>query len=277
MKKQTIAFCLAAIILFLSLGLLLTGAASFNKHLIILFLIGIVSSFVGTLAGGGGLITLPAMMLTGIPIQTSIATNKFSSGVAAFSSVFYLIRRKHLGIETIIKILFAAFIGGIGGALLTAHISEKSMNRIAVILLFFALAVTLKNRDWIETTRADENKSSNKIWRTLVPFFIAAYDGGFGPGSSTFGILYYMKNHHTYLKAVQLTRVLIFGSCAGGFIVFYQTGFLQWPYAIAMAIGSSIGAQIGLLVLPRVPLKAAKTLLTSIICLLITQMVFKII
>ncbi|MDF2911794.1 MAG: sulfite exporter tauE/safE [Sporolactobacillus laevolacticus] len=278
MKKQIITvFNLVTISIFLSLILLLMNTSSFNNHLIVLFLIGIVSSFVGTLAGGGGLITLPAMMLTGIPIQTSIATNKFSSGIAAFSSVFYLIHRKQLSKKTIIKNLSVAFMGGIGGAIFTAQVSEKAMNKIALILLFFALIVTLKNNKWTKTIQLDQNKSSDTVWHALVPFFIAAYDGGFGPGSSTFCILYYMKKQHTYFKAVQLTRVLIFGSCAGGFIIFYQTGFLQWSYAVAMALGSIIGSQIGLLVLPKVPLKIAKSLLITIICLLITQMLYKII
>ncbi|MEH7353757.1 TSUP family transporter [Neobacillus drentensis] len=253
------------------------SVSSLNHHLIILFFIGIVSSFVGTLAGGGGLITLPALILTGIPIQTSIATNKFSSGIAAFSSVFYLIHLKQLSIKTIIQNLFVAFLGGVGGALVTTHLSEKTMNMTAFILLFFALVVTIKNKGWIETAQGGHHESTKKRWTPFFLFFIAAYDGGFGPGSSTFGILYYMKKQQTYLKAVQLTRVLIFGSCAGAFIIFYQTGFIQWPYAIAMAFGSIIGAQIGLLVLPKVPLKIAKSLLITIMCFLITQMVYKII
>lgn len=110
----------------------------------------------------------------------------------------------------------------------------------------------------------------------MIPFFIAAYDGGFGPGSSTFGILYYMRKQETYIKAVQLTRVLIFGSCAGGVIIFYHAGYIEWPFAIAMALGSIIGSQIGLIALPKIPMKTAKTLLITIICLLITQMIYNI-
>jgi uncharacterized protein len=69
---------------------------------------------------------------------------------------------------------------------------------------------------------------------------------------------YNMNGNNTYMKAIQLTRVLIPGSCLGAFIVFYQTGFVQWHYAIAMAISSAVGSQIGLLALPKVPLEFAK-------------------
>lgn len=271
MKKQVILFLL------LGIALLITSTSPLNHQLMILFFIGIVSSFVGTLAGGAGLITIPAMMLTGISIQTSIAINKFSSGIAAFSSVFYLIHMKQLRIKTIIQNLFVAFLGGVGGALITTHLSEKTMNTIAFILLFLALMVTIKNKGWIEAAQGGQNETVKNRWTSLILFSIAAYDGGFGPGSSTLSILYYMKNQQTYLKAVQLTRVLIFGSCTGAFIIFYQTGFLQWPYAIVMAFGSIIGSQIGLFVVPKVPLKLARSLLITIMCFLITQMVYKII
>lgn len=167
-----------------------------------------------------------------------------------------------------------AFAGGISGTLITSHITEQTMNIIALILLIFALLITLKNKQWVSSA---EGKSKDiRIVHNVMPFFIAAYDGGFGPGSSTFGILHYMNQKNSYIKAVQLTRVLIFGSCSGAFIVFYQTGFVQWNYAIAMAIGSAIGSQIGLIALPRIPLKVAKSLLVTIIFLLIAQVVFKI-
>ncbi|MCC2249710.1 TSUP family transporter [Virgibacillus sp. AGTR] len=245
-----------------------------SYHFFVLILIGLGASFLGTLAGGAGLITIPGMMLTGIPIQTSIATNKFSSGIAAFSSVFYLIRHKELSIRSIMSNLLVAFLGGMGGSLLTSHIHEKTMNIVAFLLLNLALIVTLINKKWTANIQFNQQPLTYKM-NLYIPLFVAAYDGGFGPGSSTFSIIYYMKNSHTYMKAVQMTRVLILGSCAGGFIVFFQTGFIIWSYAISMAIGSIIGSQIGLLLLPKIPQKIAENLLLIIICLLIIQMIYK--
>ncbi|WP_374964798.1 sulfite exporter TauE/SafE family protein [Lysinibacillus sp. RS5] len=246
----------------------------YTKLSMTLVSIGIIAAFIGTLAGGGGLITIPAMMLVGIPIQTSIATNKFSSGIAALSSIFYLLYHQELRLTSIIKYVAVAIAGGICGALLTVSMSEKTMNIIACILLIFALFITLKNREWTVSSEENDTKHNNRFWQ---PFLIAAYDGGFGPGSSTFSILHYLRYHYPYIKAVQLTRVLIFGSCSGAFLVFYQTGFIQWKYAIAMAVGSIIGSQLGLLVLPKIPIKAAKILLIVIISLLLIQVAIKII
>lgn len=246
------------------------GESTYSQ--LVLAAIGLVSSFVGTLAGGGGLITVPAMMLTGIPIQSSIATNKFSSGLAALSSVFYLLRHRKLPVRMILLTLAAASLGGAAGAFITSHIHESTMNGLAFFLLLFALVITLKEK---KAPASSKQEFTRNLLSPYTPFFIAAYDGGFGPGSSTFSILYYMRRHFPYVQAVQLTRVLILGSCAGGFLVFYQTGFVQWPYAAALAIGSIIGSQIGLLVLPKVPYQTARILLIVITCLLIIQIAWK--
>jgi uncharacterized protein len=248
-----------------------------NTIFFTLLAIGIFSSFVGTLAGGGGLITLPAMMLIGIPIQVGIATNKFSSGIAALTSVSYLLRNKHLTAKTISFNVLIAFVGGVCGALITSSLSEKTMNMIALSLLAFALFVTFKNNNWVTTVDRNPIQNSNSLSTRIISFFIAVYDGGFGPGSSTFGIIHYMEKGNTYVKSVQLTRVLILGSAIGAFIVFYLTGFVQWKYAIALAIGSTLGSQIGLIALPHIPLKLAKSLLITIILLLIGEMVYKIV
>lgn len=234
--------------------------------------IGIIAAFIGTLAGGGGLITIPAMMLVGIPIHTGIATNKFSTGIAALSSIFYLLYQQELRLASILKYVAIAFTGGVCGALLTVAMSEQIMNMIACILLILVLFLTLKRKEW--TAQPDGNKTNQSYkWQ---PFFISVYDGGFGPGSSTFSILHYLRQNYSYIKAVQLTRVLLFGSCTGAFLVFYQTGFIQWKYAIAMAVGFIIGSQLGLLVLPKIPMKAARILLTLIISLLLIQVIVKI-
>lgn len=278
--RQKIFFCIILIML-VSIGLATAflGRREGNYQLFTLMLIGLGASFIGTLAGGGGLITVPGMMLTGIPIQTSIATNKFSSGIAALSSVFYLIRNKQLSVHFLLITILIAVLGGIGGALVTTNIQEETMNIIAFALLCFALIVTIKNKQWTATIQQDKKQKQQKTTkkRLYIPFLIAAYDGGFESGSATFSILFYLKSNFTYIKAVQMTRVIILGSCTGGFIIYYQNGFINWYYAICMAVGSIIGSQIGLLVLPKVSQKAAKTLLVVIISALMLQMIVKII
>ncbi|WP_246942900.1 sulfite exporter TauE/SafE family protein [Bacillus pinisoli] len=237
--------------------------------------LGMVSSFIGTLAGGGGIITLPAMMLIGIPIQYGIATNKFSSGIASFTSILYILKNKIFTLKALIPVIVISVVGGMVGAIATTSVSERFMNIAALVLLVFALFVTIRNKKWVEELKDSGPNQSPSFLSKLTPFFIGIYDGGFGPGSATFSIIHYMRERYSYVQSAQLSRVLNFGSCVGAFIVFYQTGYINWNYAIALAIGSALGTQLGLVALPKVPLKIARTLLISIIFMLIGQVVVK--
>lgn len=243
-------------------------------ELIILACIGVLASILGTLVGGAGLVTLPAMMLFGIPVHTGIATNKFSTAIGSFTSVFYLLRKGDLTIRDVSIFLSIALIGGLSGALITTSIPEKTMNGLALILLIFAFFVSLNNKNWTATTTVS---TVQKNWKTYtLPYFIGVYDGSFGPGATTFGIIHYMKQNLSYVKAVQYARALILGSSIGAFLVFVQTSYFDWHYAIAMAIGSMIGSQIGVYLLPYIPLRLAKFLLTSILVIIITEVTIKI-
>jgi uncharacterized protein len=111
----------------------------------LLFFIGLFASFFGTLAGGGGLITIPAMMLFGLPVHIGVATNKFSSGIASLSGVLTLIKQKALTWKQTSRYLFVAILGGIMSAIITSHVNERTMNWVAMLLLTFALMISLKN------------------------------------------------------------------------------------------------------------------------------------
>lgn len=241
----------------------------------IIICIGMLGSFIGTLAGGGGLITLPAMLLLGIPIHFSIATNKFSSGIASLSSLFVLLKTKELNKKIMKSYIISSIIGGGIGALVTSILPEKWLNIIAICLLIIAFIVSIQSKKLYSNLQADNTNTTNNRSSKVMSFFIGMYDGGFGPGSSTFSILYFIKSKNTYVKATQMSRVLNFGSCFGAFIVFYQTGFLQWDYAIALATGSIVGTQVALKIVSKIPLKIAKGLLTTILILLIVQVAWQ--
>jgi uncharacterized protein len=240
---------------------------------ILLFFIGLFASFLGTLAGGGALITISAMMLFGLPVQIGVATNKFSSGIASLSSVITLIKQKAITLKQTSRYVFVAIIGGLVGAFFTSHINERTMNLVAIVLLIFVLLISTRKWNWENQKQALSAKKMDLLWT----FLIAIYDGGFGPGSSTFGILHYIKLTGAYIQAVQLTRILILGSCFGAFIIFYHTGYFQWKYAIPLALGSIIETELALRTLPLIPKEWARKLINAIIFMLIIQVFFKLI
>lgn len=241
---------------------------------VILFFIGLVSNFFGVFAGGSGLITIPAMMLIGLPVQVGVATNKFSSGLSFLSTVVTLVRKGLLDGRTVGRILPIAVPGGALGAMVTVWVPQEMMKGIAVFLLIGAFLFSFRKPSDMDHALGQEKETASDapVMARAVPFFIAMYDGGFGPGASTMGIMHYMKRIGAYAKAVHLTRIVIFGSCLGAFFVFWQTGHFQWKWAIPLALGSIIGAECGIRLLPYIRKSLAEKWIRVIMVLLIWQL-----
>lgn len=241
----------------------------------ILFVLGVGAAVLGTLAGGGGLITLPMMLFLGIPIQTGIATNKFASGLGSFSSILYTLKKKEFTPRLIFQFVFVSIIGGGCGAFVTSMLSDHVMNIVALILLIGSLWITFASKRWKYESINVEKIHNQTIVDKSIQLGIGVYDGGFGPGSSTFAILYFLRKGFNYVGSVQLARVLNFGSCLAAFIIFFVTGHFQWKIALTMAAASIIGNQLGLRFAEYVPIKIARMLLIAVSVLLIVQVSLK--
>lgn len=109
---------------------------------LLFLLIGIAGNVIGTLVGGGGLITLPTMMLMGVPVHSAIGANKVSNMVSAFSSFYMIFRRKELTWVEMRSVLLVSLVGGTLGGLFASVLSGQTLTLIAIILLGFALVMS---------------------------------------------------------------------------------------------------------------------------------------
>ncbi|MFD1780499.1 sulfite exporter TauE/SafE family protein [Fredinandcohnia salidurans] len=236
---------------------------------IILFFIGICATTLGTLAGGGGLISLPSMLLLGVPVHSAIGANKVSNTISSFSSFFYLLRKKELSLKESIWIIPVSLSGGISGGLIASRISAENMYIVAIVLLLFAFIVSFVGKG---DFTGNEPLKFNKI---SVPglYSIGIYDGLFGPGQGT--LMLYLYNHLNiaYIRAVGLVRLATFSSCFGAAVTYIATGKLIWPVAIALLLGSFTGAQIGVRIAQKIKPQYVKPILRVVTVLLIFQIV----
>lgn len=234
----------------------------------LLFFIGVLASVIGALFGAAGLVTLPAMLIAGIPIHISIAANKFATGLSAFTNVLSFIKTKQLRWKHIKGLVPTAIMGGVAGAFVTTLLNEQTMNIVASVLLLVAFAVVMLNRTFLKEVHPSGTPKSVTLYPPLI---ISMYDGGFGAGSATMSITYYVSKNYRYRKAVKLSRVIICASCLGGFGWFYAQGFLVWSIAIPVALGSIIGSHAGIVLLPKLPMKIVRWVLPVIFLALIIQ------
>ncbi|ODV56446.1 sulfite exporter TauE/SafE family protein [Lysinibacillus fusiformis] len=236
----------------------------------ILFTIGLLAAIIGVLFGAAGFILMPSLLLVGIPIHTTVAVNKFATGISALSNVVSFIITGRLSLKKYFSFMIVSCLGGALGALFAILLSERIMNVVACISLIFAFMMVLRSNKWIvKDVKETEEQRINK----LVPFAISMYDGGFGPGSALMNITYFLKKQHNYLKAVELTRMISLSSCTGAFLFYYFNGIVNWGIAIPVSLGSIAGSFLGLKIIPHIQTKWIQIILPIIFLFLIVQVV----
>ncbi|MFL1996132.1 sulfite exporter TauE/SafE family protein [Lysinibacillus irui] len=237
---------------------------------LLFLLIGIIGNIIGTLVGGGGLITLPTMMLMGVPVHSAIGANKVSNMVSAFSSFYSIYKRKELAWIEMRSVLLVSLVGGTLGGLFASLMSSQTLTLIAIILLGFALIVSfMGGADFGEKERFTMNRKNGPIL-----LGVGFYDGMFGPGSSTLALYTYAHEKISYIKAVGLSRVGVFAMCSGAAITYIATGKIEWPLTLILMVGSTIGAQIGIVLARKVKANQVKLLLRIVTIVLIVQLVY---
>lgn len=234
-------------------------------ELVLLYLIGTMATTLGTLAGGGGLISLPAMLAMGMPVHSAIGANKVSNTVSSLSSFIMIYRQKGVTLKEGFMVIPISLAGGVTGGLLAASISSDLMFKIAIALLIFAFLFSFIGK-------ADfSGKESFKWSKKGAPLLygIGIYDGVFGPGQGTLMLYLFSYLNITYYRAVGLVRVATFSSCFGAAISFISTGKIIWPLTITLLLGSVTGAQFGVRLAGKLKPKHMKPLLRVVTAALI--------
>jgi uncharacterized protein len=238
-----------------------------NMEYVILFLIGICATTIGTLAGGGGLISLPAMLILGIPVHSAIGANKVSNTFSSFSSFYHLYKKKEISLKESFWIIPVSIGGGISGGFIASQLSAKNMYIVAITLLIFAFITSFIGKG---NFTGQESLKMNKL---SIPglYSIGIYDGLFGPGQGTLMFYLFGYLNIAYIRAVGLVRLATFSSCFGAAITYIATGKIIWPLTLALLIGSLTGAQIGVRIAQKLKPQYVKPILRLVTVALILQ------
>ena len=228
--------------------------------LLLLFLAGLLAGFIDSIAGGGGMITLPAMLLAGIPPLQALGTNKLQSLFGSASASWSYARHGHVDLRAQLPMALAAALGAVAGALL-ATVVPGSWLRAVLPFLLVGIALYFALKPDIGAVERHHRIGPRAFGLTFVPA-IGFYDGVFGPGTGSFFMLAFVTlAGFGVLKATAHTKLLNFGSNVGAFAVFLAYGVVLWKVGLVMGVGQFLGAQAGSRVAMRVGAKIIKPLL----------------
>ena len=212
--------------------------------LLILFAVAALAGFVDSIAGGGGLITIPALLWAGIPPAQALATNKLQGSFGSFSASLSFIRKGHVDPRNMVLAIALTFAGSAFGTILVQMLDPGIlMTVLPGLLILIALYFLFSPR----VGDLDAHQLINtSTFAFTAGFGIGFYDGFFGPGTgSFFSIAFVALLGFNMTKATAHTKVLNFTSNFASLVMFIAGGDVVWVVGLVMAVGALVGAQIG--------------------------------
>lgn len=203
------------------------------------------AGFVDAIAGGGGLITLPALIAAGLPPHLALGTNK---GQSVFGSFAALVRFGRAGLVDRARAPWSfafGLSGSLAGAALVLLVRPEVL-RPLVLALLAAVAIFLATRGSATPKPPVFTADRARLAGIVIAAVIGAYDGFFGPGTGTFLILAYVALLGDSLAGASANaKVVNFASNLAAVAVFASSGRIVWAYAIPMAAAQFIGGTLG--------------------------------
>lgn len=223
----------------------ITGLPYETLILILLAVAGAFAGFVDSIVGGGGLISVPAMLLTNLPPSVALGSNKLSSIFGAGSASINFLRNKMVDFSLVRKLLPLTFVGSMLGTIAVVSLPPLYVKPIIIGLLIGVTLFVVFKKDW-----GTVNRTTQVLGRALYicmafAFCIGVYDGFIGPGTGTFLIMGFIFTGFDFLHASANAKILNFTSNLASLLVFVYLGHVNVMYGLAAAVGQIIGAYIG--------------------------------
>ena len=212
--------------------------------LLLLFFVAMLAGWVDTIAGGGGLLTLPALLLCGLPPAVVLATNKLQGSSGTLISALYFIRKGTVNLKDMRLLILMTFIGSVLGSWLILRSNADFLLHILPLILilvglYFLFAPRVSDLD-------RERRLKPLAFALLICPLLGFYDGFFGPGTGSFMALALVTLCGYGLpRATAQTKVLNFTSNISALLYFIFFGEIAWLVGGVMIAGQMIGATVG--------------------------------
>jgi len=237
--------------------------------LAVLALVGFASGFVDAIAGGGGLLTVPALALAGLDPVAAVATNKLAGTFGTASATLSFARAGKIE-RTMAPAALAACFGGVLGALTLPFAPPAPLTQalpfvLIAVALYFAFAPRLGDAQRVQ-------RLSPALYAATFAPAIGFYDGVFGPGAGSFYMIaLVVLVGFPIIPAMASARSSNFGSNLGALVVYAVSGHIAVAAGLAMGAGAFLGARLG----ARTALKAGAWLVRLLIVVMSCAMALK--
>ncbi|MGV6827519.1 MAG: TSUP family transporter [bacterium] len=212
--------------------------------LLLLLLIAMLAGFIDAIAGGGGLLTLPALIWVGVPPLAALATNKLQGSFGTLAATVQFVRKKQVDLRQLAPAIVLTFLGGAFGTWSVSHISNAWLDRIIpVLLILFSLYFLFADKLFRIKKR---QHLSIPLFGATAGFGVGYYDGFFGPGTGAFFVAtFVLLMGWNLTRATAGTKVLNLTSNLAALLLFSIGGHVLWMPGLLLGVAQMAGAWIG--------------------------------
>lgn len=205
-----------------------------------------IAAFIDSIAGGGGLISLPAYMAAGIPPHIALGTNKVAASFSSISSSLKFWKAGKVNLQLMKYLVPFSFLGAVIGVRTVLLLDSKYLYPIALGLLIFTIIYTLMHKNMGSTNDFQGLSRRNITEGIIMALLLGFYDGFFGPGTGSFLIFLLIRIfRYDFINASGNSKILNLASNIASVITFVHAGKVNYVYALSMAVFMFVGAQVG--------------------------------
>ncbi|MFY0545994.1 TSUP family transporter [Brevibacillus sp. H7] len=246
----------------------------------ILFLafFGFVAAFIDSTVGGGGLISLPALLGLGIPPYLALGTNKLAGTISSATSSATFIRMGKFDKKLMLILFPVSFIGAFFGAKTVLFIPQEVLKTLVIVMMAIIFVYTLLNKKFGENTTFKGYTRFSLGLGIPLTFLIGFYDGFFGPGTGSFFVfLMVLLFGYDFVIGAGNGRILNLASNLAALGVFIWEGKVIFLTGLTMGVAMLIGASLGARMAIKTGVRYVRPLFLLVSICLITKMIYELI
>lgn len=204
------------------------------------------AGFVDSIAGGGGLISTPSLLMAGLPPHFALGTNKVAASLGTLTSSHEFFKSNKLNKQLLVMLIPFAFTGAVIGVTTLQFISPAILEKLIPFMIFGVAIYTIVSKRVGMEDAFKGIHSGNKTKGKILTIILGFYDGFFGPGTGTFfmfGLVKIFKFDFTVATAN--TKVLNFTTGFAALLTFLYNGQVNWKYGLFSSVFMIAGSKIG--------------------------------
>lgn len=242
-------------------------------HLFLLIGAAIIAGYVDTLVGGGGLITIPALLAAGIPPVMALGTNKFQACAGSGTASISLLLKGKIKLGDVRWGMGAAFVGALVGAT-AVQFADKAVLEVAIPLVIVLILLYFLKPP--KVSKRVKPRLSSKIYRSTVVPSIGVYDGALGPATGSFFVLAGVSlRAQGIVQATMTAKAFNFATNLAALLVFIFFGKVAFMIGFLMMLGQFVGASFGARALLSVNPNALRWLVVVMCAIMLSLWVFQ--